>query len=64
MRERRRHQAADVDLPDALWPFPGEQGVLLQESERVVDGGVVGAFDLRGDLRVGDRSQRRHRFHR
>jgi hypothetical protein len=37
---------------------------MLQESERVVDGGVVGAFDLRGDLRVGDRPQRRHRFHR
>jgi hypothetical protein len=37
---------------------------MLQESERVVDGGVVGAFDLRGDLRVGDRPQRRHRLDR
>jgi hypothetical protein len=64
MRERSRHQAADVDLPDALWPFPGKQGVLLQEPERVVDGGVVRPFDLRGDLRVGDRPQRRHRLHR
>ena len=46
MRERRSDQAADVDLPDALWPFPSKQGVLLQESERVVNGGVVGAFDI------------------
>ena len=64
MRKRRRHQAADVDLPDALPPFPGEEGVLLQELEGVLDGGLVCLFDLRDDLRVGDRPQTRHRLHR
>ena len=29
--ERGRDEAADIDLPDALWPGPGEQGMLLDE---------------------------------
>ena len=31
--ERGRDQASDVDLPDALRPGPGEQGVLLDERQ-------------------------------
>ena len=57
MRKRRRHQPADVHLPDPLRPLPGKQSMLLQEPERIPDGGLVGSFDLRGDLRVGDRPQ-------
>jgi hypothetical protein len=38
--------------------------MLLQEVERIAYGGVVSQFDLCGDLRVGDRPQRRHRLHR
>ena len=57
MGKRRSHQPADVHLPDPLRPLPGKQSMLLQESERVVDGGVVRFLDLRGDLRVGDRPQ-------
>jgi hypothetical protein len=26
--ERGADEASDVDLPDALWPGPGEQGML------------------------------------
>jgi hypothetical protein len=58
MRKRRRHHAADVHLPDALWSLPGEQCVLIEELECVVDGRLVGAFNLCGDLRIGDRPQR------
>jgi hypothetical protein len=31
--------------------------MLLQEPERVVDGGMVGPFDLCSDVLVGDRPQ-------
>ena len=34
--ERGRDQASDVDLPDALRPGPGEQGMLLDERQRVL----------------------------
>ena len=64
MRKRRCYQAAHVHLPDPLRPLTGKQSMLLQELERVAYGGVVGPLDLRGDLRVGDRPQRRHRLHR
>ena len=32
--------------------------------ERILHGGLVRPFDLRGDVRVGDRPQRRHRLDR
>ena len=57
MRKRRSYHPAYVHLPDPLRPLTGKQSMLLQEPERVVDGGVVGSFDLRGELRVGDRPQ-------
>jgi hypothetical protein len=45
MGERRRHQAADVDLPDALWPCAGEQRMLLNEPQRILHRGLVRLFD-------------------
>jgi hypothetical protein len=62
--ERGRDQATHVDLPDPLRPGPGEQGLLLDEAQRVVDGGLMGPFDRRRHRRFGDRPQRRHRLHR
>ncbi len=55
MGKRGSHKATYVDLPDPLRPFPGKQGVSLQEPERIVYGCLVGLFDLGGDLLVGDR---------
>ena len=62
--ERGRHQAADVDLPDPVSALPGEQGVAFDEGQRILHGSLVRSFDLRGDVRVGDRPQRRHRLDR
>ena len=62
--ERGRNQASDVDLPDALRPGPGEQGMLLDERQRVLDRGLMGPFDHRRHRRVSDRPQGRHRLHR
>src|SRR5215207_3672802 len=62
--ERGRDQASDVDLPDPLWPGPGEQRVLLDERQRVAHGGLVGPFDDGRHPWVGDRPQGRHRLHR
>ena len=62
--ERGRDQATDVDLPDPLRPGPGEQGLLLDERQRVLDRGLVGPFDHGRHRRIGDRPQRRHRLHR
>ena len=59
MGERCREQASDVDLPDALWPGPGEQSVRLDERQRVLDRGLVGSFDNGRHGRVGDRPQGR-----
>ena len=36
VREGARDQALDVDLPDALRPGPAEQGMLLDEGQRVL----------------------------
>jgi hypothetical protein len=58
--ERGRDEASDVDLPDALWPSPGEQGVRLDERQCVLDGVLVGPLDHGRYCRVGDRPQRRH----
>jgi hypothetical protein len=57
--ERGRNQASNVDLTDALWPGPGEQCVLLNERQRVLHGGLVGAFDHQCHRRFGDRPQGR-----
>ena len=62
--ERGRDQATHVDLPDPLGPGPGEQGLLLDEAQRVVDRGLMGPFDHRRHRRFGDRPQRRDRLHR
>ena len=59
MGERGRNQAADIDLPDPLRPGPGEQGMLLDECQRVLDGGQVGLFDHSCHRRIGDRPQGR-----
>jgi hypothetical protein len=62
--ERSRDETADVDLPDALWPGPGEQRVRLDERQRVLDGGLMGPFDDGCHRWVGDRPHGRHRLHR
>jgi hypothetical protein len=62
--ERGRNQARHVDLPDPLGPGPGEQGLLLDEAQRVVDRGLMGPFDRHRHRRFSDRPQRRHRLHR
>ena len=62
--ERGRHQASDVDLPDPLWPGPGEQGMLLDEFQRVLHGRLMGAFDDGRGGRIGDRPQGGDRLHR
>ena len=58
------NQAPHVDLPDALGPGPGEQGVLLDERQSVVDRGLMGPFDHRRHRRISDRPQGRDRLHR
>jgi hypothetical protein len=62
--ERGRDQTADVDLPDALRPGPGEQRVILNERQRVLHRGLMRLFDHSRHRRIGDRPQRRHRLHR
>ena len=62
--ERGRDQASDVDLPDALRPGPGEQGMLLDERQRVLHRGLMGPFDHSRHRRISDRPQRRDRLHR
>jgi hypothetical protein len=53
--ERGGDQAPDVDLPDALWPGPGKQGMFLDERQGVLDGGLMGPFDPSGHRRFSDR---------
>ena len=62
--ERGRDEASDVDLPDPLWPGPGEQRVLLDERQSVLHGGLMGLFDDGRHRRFGDRPQGRDRLHR
>ena len=57
---RPRH----VDLPDPIPALPGEQCVAFDEAQRILHGSLVRPLDLRGDVRVGDRPQGRHRLHR
>ena len=44
--ERGRDQPLHVDLPDPVGACAAIQGVLLDEAQRVGDGGPVGPFDL------------------
>ena len=60
MGERGRHQAADVDLPDALRTGAGEQRLLLDEPQRIQDGGLMGLLDHGRDAGGGDGPQGRH----
>jgi hypothetical protein len=53
--ERGSDQASDIDLPDPLRPGPGEQGMLLDECQRVLDGGLMGPFDHSRHRQSGDR---------
>jgi hypothetical protein len=62
--ERGGDEASDVDLPDPLRPGPGEQGMLLDERQRVLDRGLMGPFDHSRHRRISDCPQRRHRLHR
>jgi hypothetical protein len=64
MGEPGRDEASDVDLPDPLWTGPGEQGMLLNERQRVLDRGLMGPFDHSRHRRVSDRPQGRDRLHR
>jgi hypothetical protein len=54
-----RDEASDVDLPDALRPGPGEQGMFLNERQSVLDRGPMGPFDDGRHRRLGDRPQGR-----
>jgi hypothetical protein len=49
------HEASDVDLPNPVSPLSGEQGVALDEGQRILHSSLMGEFDLCGDVRVGDR---------
>jgi hypothetical protein len=62
--EGGRHQPGDVDLTNPVPPLPGEQSVPFDEAECILHGGLVRLLDLRRDVRVGDRPQRRHRLDR
>jgi len=62
--ERDPDQATHVDLPDPLRTGAGEQGLLLNERQGVLHGGLVGSFDRRRRRGFGDRPQRRDRLHR
>jgi hypothetical protein len=57
--ERGGDNAPDVDLPDALRPGPGEQGMLLDEHQRVLDRGLMGPFNHSRHRRISDRPQSR-----
>jgi hypothetical protein len=57
--ERGRNETPHVDLPDPLRPGPSEQGMLLEERQSVIHGGLMGPFDHRRHRRVGDRPQGR-----
>jgi hypothetical protein len=57
--ERSRDQAPHINLSDAVWPGAGEQGMLLDEPQRVLHGGLMGPFDRGCHRRVGDRPQGR-----
>jgi transposase len=45
--ERGSHQPVDVDLADAVGAEPDKQGALLEEAQRICDGGLMGPVDHR-----------------
>jgi hypothetical protein len=57
--ERGGKEASHVDLPDAVEPGPGEQGMLLDERQSVVYRGLMGLFDHSRHRRFGGRPQGR-----
>jgi hypothetical protein len=62
--ERGRHQAGHIDLADPVPALPREQCVAFDEAQRISYGSLMRLLDLRGDVRVGDRPQARHRLNR
>jgi hypothetical protein len=58
MRECRRHQTPHVHVPHALWPLPGEQGMLLDEDQCIAYRCVMGGFNQGCDVGIGYRRQR------
>jgi len=50
VRERRRDQALDVDLPGAAAAQAGVGGVVLQPAQALLHSHLVGAFDDLGDV--------------
>ncbi len=61
--ERHPDQALHIDLPDPVRPGPGEQGPVLDEPQRVRDRRVMGPFDRRREVWVGQGPQGRDRLH-
>ena len=61
--ERRREKTSDLDLSYTVAPSASEQGTLLDESQGIIDRGVVGLLDLRRQLRLRERPQGRNGFH-
>jgi hypothetical protein len=64
VRERGRDQPVHLDLGDATLTAAGVGRVLLQPTDRVRDGVVVGSLDNRGDLPWRERPQRGHALDR
>jgi hypothetical protein len=62
--ERGRYKPGDIDLPDPVATLPSEQCVAFDEVQRILHGSLMRPFDLRGEVRVGDRPQARHRLDR
>ena len=60
----RAHQAAHIDLTGPLRPSPGEQGMLLNEPQRVFNRSLMSPFNRCRHRRISYRPQRRHRLHR
>ena len=52
--ERDRHETGHVDLPDPVSSLPGVQGVAFDEVQRILHRSLMGEFDLRSDVWVGD----------
>jgi hypothetical protein len=57
--ERGGDEASHVDLPDALRPGPGEQGMILDERQSVLHRSLVRAFDDGCQDRISDCPQSR-----
>ena len=55
MGERSRNQASHVDLPEALRPSPGKQGMILDERQSGLHGVLMGPFDDGRHRRIGRR---------